>query len=301
MRDPREQKLANRARRQQALWTLRQALECGFTRPAVRRRLERGRWEEVATRVYRATQAIPPDDRQLLRARVLESGGVASGASAAALYGWLPFPDVPEVTVLRTARRNSHRSVRITNSLPPGDVTAVDGIPATTPVRTLIDLGGSLRRGRFEDLFDEVLASGIVKPLRLEARARELQTPRRRGCAIVLALLAESHPELTRARSGWEAKALRAIGRLGLPAPRVNYRVRVGGRTRYIDLAWPEKKIAVELDGFVPHTKRRVFDDDRLRQNDLVSAGWETYRITWTAFAAAPRAAFKHVVAALTR
>lgn len=300
MQDPREQALAKWAGRQYALWTLRQALDCGFTRPAVRRRLESGRWQEIATRVYRAAQATPPDDRQLLRANIFATGGVASGRSAAALYGWLPFPRVPEITVPRAARRNSHRSVRITDTLPSLDVTTVDGIPATTPIRTLIDLGSSLRRDRFEDLFDEVLVTGTVKPRRLEARARDLLAPRRRGCAVVLQLLEESHPELTRARNGWEAKVLRAIGRLGLPPPRVNYRVRVGGRTRYIDLAWPDKMVAVELDGFVAHSKRRVFDDDRLRQNDLVAAGWETYRVTWKAFTADPREAFKHVIVAVS-
>jgi hypothetical protein len=213
----------------------------------------------------------------------------------------MPFPAVPEITVLRTARRNSHRSVHITDKLPSIDITSVDGFPATTPIRTLIDLGSALRRDRFEDLFDEVLVTGAVQAQRLEARARELLAPRRRGCAIVLELLEESNPELTRARNGWEAKVLRAVSRFGLPSPRVNYRVRVGGRTRYIDLAWPEAMVAVELDGFVPHSKRRVFDDDRLRQNDLVEARWEVYRVTWTAFRSDAREAFKHVIVAVSR
>jgi very-short-patch-repair endonuclease len=301
MHDPRERALTKVAARQDALWTLGQALESGFTRPSIRRRILRGRWEEVATRVYRVAQATPPTDRQLLRARTLATGGVASGRSAAALFGWLPFPSQPEITVRRAERRNSHRSVRLTDRLPPSDATTVDGIPTTTPIRTLIDLGGLLRRDHFEELFDEVLIMGNLRPARLEARARELLASRRPGCTIVLQLLEESHPEITRARNGWEAKVLRAIGRLGLPRPRVNYRVRVGGRTRYIDLAWPEKRVAVELDGFVAHSKRRVFDDDRVRQNDLVAAGWETYRVTWTAFHADPRAAFRHVIAALGR
>jgi hypothetical protein len=32
-----------------------------------------------------------------------------------------------------------------------------------------------------------------------------------------------------------------------------------------------------------------------------VAAGWEVYRVTWTAFDADPRAAFSHVMAALNR
>jgi hypothetical protein len=59
--------------------------------------------------------------------------------------------------------------------------------------------------------------------------------------------------------------------------------------------------VAVELDGFVPHSKRRVFDDDRLRQNDLVEARWEVYRVTWTAFRSDAREAFKHVIIAVSR
>jgi hypothetical protein len=261
MRDRREQALATRAASQQGVWTLQQALECGFTRPAIRRRLQSGRWEEVAPRVYRATQATPPDPRQLLRAQLFASAGVASGRSAAGLYGWLPFPAVPEITVLRTARRNSHRSVHITDKLPSIDVTSVEGFPATTPIRTLIDLGSALRRDRFEDLFDEVLVTGSVQPQRLEARARELLAPRRRGCGIVLQLLEESNPELTRARNGWEAKVLRAISRFGLPSPRVNYRVRVGGRTRYIDLAWPEA-----MGGGGARRLRSALEASRLRR-----------------------------------
>ena len=73
---------------------------------------------------------------------------------------------------------------------------------------------------------------------------------------------------------------LRAIRKHGLPEPIVNHRVRIGGKVRYLDLAWPESKVAVEFDGFVPHSTRRVFDDDRARQNDLVADGWTVFRVT---------------------
>ena len=189
----------------------------------------------------------------------------------------------------------------MTDSLPSQDVSTVDGIPVTAVARTLIDLAGALGRDRFRDLLDKVLVSRTVTVKRLEARAVELRTARRPGCAVVLRLLEERHPESTRARNGWEANVLRTIGRLGLAPPRVNYRVRVGGRIRYIDLAWPDRKIALELDGFAPHTNRRVFDDDRVRQNDLVAAGWTVYRVTWTAFSANPRTALRHVVDAVNR
>ena len=68
---------------------------------------------------------------------------------------------------------------------------------------------------------------------------------------------------------------------------------------RYLDLAWPELMIAIELDGRVPHSARRVFDDDRARQNALVADGWTVFRLTWTALERDRGAAFAPVLATI--
>jgi very-short-patch-repair endonuclease len=70
-----------------------------------------------------------------------------------------------------------------------------------------------------------------------------------------------------------------------------------GGELRYIDLAWPAQKVAVEFDGFVPHSTRRVFDDDRVRQNSLVADDWLVFRLTKTALTRNARAAFAPIAA----
>jgi len=57
--------------------------------------------------------------------------------------------------------------------------------------------------------------------------------------------------------------------------------------------------ILVELDGRGPHSSRRVFDDDRARQNALVADGWTVFRLTWTALERGPDAALAPIVAAL--
>ena len=161
-------------------------------------------------------------------------------------------------------------------------MTTVDGIPATSPMRTLIDLGGRLPRSRFEDVLDRAIVQRLVTSTASSIGRSSLRRPG----AMAARSCWPSSSSVTRSSGGarnlWEAKVLRVVRELGLPEPRVNYRVQVGGKRRYLDLAWPDAKVAVEFDGFVPHSTRRVFDDDRVRQNHLVADGWTVFRVTKT-------------------
>jgi very-short-patch-repair endonuclease len=299
MSNAREIRLIRYARAQHGVFTLAQVLASGYSRATVRRRVASGVWEELAPRVYRVKVAPEVDWRARTMATVLSAGGVACRRSALALYGLANPPPSPEVLVVRRARTASRRPQRSTDSLPQCDITRVDRIPATTPARTLIDVGGRLPLAAFEDVFDTAIVQRLVKVERLQERARELWAPRRNGCAIVLALLEHRHPDVRLARNLWEARVLRVVRELGLPDPRVNYRVQVGGKRRYLDLAWPEAKVAVEFDGFVPHSTRRVFDDDRARQNDLVANGWTVFRVTKTMLDANPLDTFRPIARAV--
>jgi very-short-patch-repair endonuclease len=215
-------------------------------------------------------------------AHALSIDGAACRQSTLALNGLLAAPERPEVVVVRTRRTATRAPAPSTDSLDDTDLDVVDGIPTTTVTRALIDVAGQIPRGRFEDVFDTAIVQRLTTVARLRDRAEALWAPRRNGCAIVLGLLDERDPGLRNARNVWEAKVLRLVRRLGLPRPEVNHRVRIGGRVRYLDLAWPRAKVAIEFDGFVPHSTRRVFDDDRARQNDLVADGWTVFRVTAT-------------------
>lgn len=296
----REQRLARVAGQQHGVFTLAQAVEAGYRYDAAPRQREAGAWHELQHRVYRLSAGGPLTWRARLMALVLATGGAARGRSAAALFG-LHEPGPLEVVVAHSARsaRTRRPEVKATRDLPPGDLVVVDNIPSMSPARTLIDLAAHLPAGRLEDLLDDALVRGLVRRERLARRAQALSTPGRRGPALVLSLLDVRHPDVERARNRVEALVLRLCRRYGLPDPVPNYRLRVGGRWRKIDAAWPEKKVALEFDGFVPHSRRRVFDDDRRRQNDLVDAGWKPFRLTKTALDRDPEAAFAPVVRAV--
>jgi very-short-patch-repair endonuclease len=52
------------------------------------------------------------------------------------------------------------------------------------------------------------------------------------------------------------------------------------GRIRRIDLAYPQAKLGIEVDGFRWHSGRKAFDDDRRQRNMLVAIGWTILHAT---------------------
>jgi very-short-patch-repair endonuclease len=232
-------------------------------------------------------------------AQVLAIDGAACRVSGLALHGLFRPPEAPDVIVARLRRTATRSPSPSSDSLAPLDLTVIDGIPVTTVTRTLIDVAGLLPRQIFQDVLDTAIVRRLTTVARLRDRAVALWAPRRNGCAIVLELLDQRDPGLRDARNVWEAKVLRTFRQVGIPSPKVNHRVRVAGRVRYLDFAWPAAKVAVEFDGFVPHSTRNVFDDDRVRQNDLVASGWTVFRITKSMLEADPAVVFAPIAAAI--
>jgi very-short-patch-repair endonuclease len=300
VRDSPIARLQGTAAAQRGLFTLAQALDAGYHRPGVRRRLERGVWTEVAPRVYRAAPAARRTWIDELAALVLSCDGVAARRSAAALFELLPSPKAHHLLVARGKRNLERAVVHSSIDYPASDLVVVTGIRATSPARTVIDAATDLRSDAVDRFVDDAVVRGLCRPAALERRARELVAPARPGAARVLRALASSHPQLERARNTWEARMLRTSRLAGLPDPVPNFPVTVGGRLRLLDLAWDRVRVCAEFDGYLSHLRsRQVFDDDRVRQNDLVDAGWLVFRVTSTMLQRSPRAAFAPIVRAV--
>jgi very-short-patch-repair endonuclease len=74
----------------------------------------------------------------------------------------------------------------------------------------------------------------------------------------------------------------------GLPEPVLHHRIFTGTRfVAEVDLAYPELRIAIELDGRV-HLQPDVWERDLPRQNDLVLLGWTVLRFTWNRYTSRP-------------
>lgn len=206
---------------------------------------------------------------------------VASHRSAMRLWGMRSVDDELEVTVRyprqpRISGAAVHRSV----DLAPADISWVDGIPVTSPVRTLVDAGlhfplKEVRRMIYHAIATELVTPGVIADFR-----RRVGRQGRNGVGAIDVVLDTLPLGAEDGESGPETELLAICERAGLPRPVPQAPVIVGGRRYRIDLAYPEQRIAIEYDGFKEHTTPEQFARDRQRQNDLVLHGWVVLRFS---------------------
>lgn len=73
------------------------------------------------------------------------------------------------------------------------------------------------------------------------------------------------------------------------------------GLIGYIDIAFTQERVAIEIDGFAWHSSPDRFQSDRDRQNRLVNAGWTVLRFTWENIHNNPGAMVERIRSALHR
>jgi predicted transcriptional regulator of viral defense system len=269
------------ARKQHALITRDQALASGLSPFQVRQRVRSGEWCSVRPGVY-AVNGAPPTWLQAVAAVALNPDVWISHQTAGTL--WV-LPGVSDDAIhvvssldrwVRLAGVEGHRS----GALFTADLTTRNRVPVTTPARTLVDLSASLSSRRLGSAVDDALRRRILTlPALDRCLARLAGAPGRRP-AVVQELLAARLPGYDPGDSDLETRVLRLIVGAGFPPPAQQHRVRIGGRTVRIDLAYPVLRLAIELDGWEFHGTRSAFDDDRTRANLLVAHGWTVVRFT---------------------
>jgi very-short-patch-repair endonuclease len=162
------------------------------------------------------------------------------------------------------------------------------GIPCTDPARTVLDLAGVVSPVRLEHAVDDFVRRDLVTHGDLEATLMEHCRRGRNGCGPLRALLDERIGSAAVPDSAWNRDVARLLTRAGLPAPRFEYPVRVDGHDYRIDLAYPDERLAIELDSVRWHLNRRSFDSDPVRRNRLGLAGWRVLTFTHRFFRDSP-------------
>jgi len=268
-----------------------QAIALGVSKGMIQHRVATGRWEQLARDVFRVAGA-PASWRQELMVATLGwgDGCAISHLAAAPLWRLAPFDPGPvELTVPRHRRRAAPGTVH-QNALPPVDVTVLDGIPVTTPARTLIDVSSVVPSETVEEALDDALRRGLVTRARLRWRVEQLARPGRPGVTVIRELLAARDPGTAVPQSVLETKMMRLLRRARLPRPVAQHRIRANGRVvATVDFAYPDEQLAIEVDGYRWHSGRVRWEHDRARLNALTLLGWRVVHVTSADLARRPQ------------
>ncbi len=200
------------------------------------------------------------------------NGAALSHRSAGELWAMLdPIEGPIHVTVPHG--RRTHTGIVLHRTRDPDHHAARDGIPVTTPSRTLVELAATLPSARLSRAVETADRHGLLDITEL-TQLCEAGTGRK-GTGRLHSLLARFRP-FPDTRSELERRFLRLCRDAGLPRPAVN--VPIGGTE--VDCVWPSQRLVVELDGYAFHRDRGSFERDRRRDARLQLAGYRVVRIT---------------------
>lgn len=251
------------------------------------------RLERMHSGVYRVAGSVETWEQHAMAA-VLAGWGVLSHRSAARLWG-LTDHDVIEIAVAAGQPRPEGVVVHRSSDLVSEHVTRRRGIPVTNPMRTLVDLG-AVDKWAVSDALERAVIARVCSVVAVERILDEVARRGRRGAGVLRRVLDDRALGQARPDGLLEARFARVLREHGLPLPEFQYRV---GRHR-VDFAYPELRIAIEVDGFEVHGTPAALQADLERQNTLVAAGWTVLRFTWRDVVRRP-SWVAHQVAALLR
>jgi very-short-patch-repair endonuclease len=246
--------------------TLDQARSAGLGMDAVKYRIRTGRWRRYAKGVYFADDR-PFTDAARIRAAVWGYGtaAVASGMTAAWWHGLATnVPEIVELTMPRSTNGRAHPGTRLRRrDLGPIDVVERRGLRVTSVALTAVESSAA------------VLDRALQRHAELPALQRaHLRNTGRYGSPKARILLQG-------ASSGARSAAERLLIQLVKSAAIVGWIPNCQVGPFVVDLAFPDRQLAIEVDGYAFHSGVTDFINDRNRQNYLVLHGWQVLRFTW--------------------
>jgi hypothetical protein len=206
------------------------------------------------------------------------TGACLSHRSAADLWGIRPNATRLEVTAPAKGRGRPGIQVHRTRILAPQDFTTEDGIPVTSPARTLLDLGAVLKAPELAVAIDR---AERLKIFDLTAVVDVLDRANgRRGARALRRAIAAYEPSTQKSELERRFKQLTEQA-ADIPRPTFNAAVEGEKTTHEVDAFWEQEKLAVQLDGFEFHHTRRDREHDAASDADLELAGQRVMRLTW--------------------
>ncbi|BAK33225.1 hypothetical protein MLP_02110 [Microlunatus phosphovorus NM-1] len=242
-------------------------------------RVESGDWIRALPGVYRLA-TVPPTPEQSMRVCALWlDNGVLTGVGAA--WWWELEADPPqrwEFQVTNATRRTIQDGVQVLRRwIDPADVTTYRGVPIVSKPLATLRAAVTLERGRRGHgvrLIDRSKQTKAVTEEELELAFR-----RNRGTWGTTAMRRLLERTGDSAHSNLERLGVKLLKEAGITGFAVNCWVRLAtGRRLELDIAFKDRKIVIELDGFRYHSSAESRAIDLDRQNALIQDGWTVLR-----------------------
>lgn len=272
------------AERRLRLVTEDEVQRLGLSERTIRRRVERGVLHRVAPGVL-SVDSGPYDVAQRALALCLsEYGATLSHASAAEHWGIRRAPrDRVEVTVPKgTNIRDLRPVVHYSNAMPGHHVVElVDGARVTSVARTVFDLGGVLDWNGHLSVVEDVRNKRLCTDQELGEVYHDLCGRGRRGSAAWQRIADLTTRTGRPPMSELELEFQEALTVAGLPLAVQQHPVTLpNGRVAYLDLAYPDCRVDIEIDHSEWHATVSAVEQDKARDVGLAVLGWERLRFT---------------------
>ncbi|MGY1740060.1 MULTISPECIES: DUF559 domain-containing protein [unclassified Blastococcus] len=230
------------------------------------------------------------------------AGGPLSHLSALSALGVVDFEATRlHVTVPPGRRVRSSRELRVHRSRVPVAAVRVRGLRVTPLPRSLVDAWGEAHRRAAVRGADAVVRGVLLQAARegwvtTAAVTAELAArPELPGRAALVRLL-----ELVDDGCQSELEVFGVLHVLdvpGLPRATQQHRVVLPGGTVELDAAWPEVRLAVELDGAAFHGSREQRERDLVRDAALAATGWLVLRFSYRRLTRDPEGCRRQIAA----
>jgi very-short-patch-repair endonuclease len=297
-RDATDHLIARLAERQGGVVEHGQLVALGLSPQGIHTRVRAGQLHRWYRGVYAVGHRnVRAEGRRWAAILAYSPDGVLSHSTAGVAWGLLRSNAATIDVTVGLGGRSARPSIRLhrTRSLPADEVTTLDGLPITTPARTLLDLAAAgLSDRALEAALDAADVTRVLdfKELReLVARHRG-----RRGTPSLDAQLSRyGGPVDTRSRL--ERLVYELCDDHRLPRPLVNTVIQ--GKVR--DFYWPHCRLVVEADSYRWHRSPSALNDDRERDVLLTLAGYRVLRFTWEQVTERPRYVVHAIRTALLR
>ncbi len=276
----RDDSVAELAAEQQYLLTRSQIIGAGYSGALIQKRVSEGRWLRRQSGVYQVdfrpqgwvervtTAVLAAGPGSLVSHRAAMKLWNLDGVSKVPIeltvpFGHLPVPDGVMV----------HRTRRVR------DADEVDGIPTTSPARTLLDCAAVLPTPVLVKALDSAIRRNLTD---LDEVAGFVAARGGRGVSGTRKLrgVIDDYASDTSTGSPAESIALFHLRRGLIPEPVLQQEFITRNGPRRPDFYWPLVRKAVEVDGLDAHSSAAALDDDLERQNDLLDLGIELRRFS---------------------